>query len=219
MRRALRIANAVRWLNPLALSAVLILSSTASFAATIQLTGIRDVSDSALVSNPTLSGSTYSFTIQNTAASGVIANLGLSFGNTLRLSSFTTSGPFQYNIQNSTIAPDFNFPLDFAMAGVDQTKGLIPGESETFTWNLTLANGSPVSGISATDIAQHQVIRFRLLPTATGTDLALGPGVVPEPATIGVVSLALLGIALCRRRFGCRGSEDNHAALDSSSGC
>lgn len=154
----------------------------------------------AVIFNPSLSGSTYSFTIQNTAPVGIIANFGVSFGNTLRLSSFTTSAPFQFNIMNRTVAPDFNFPLDFAMAGADQTKGLVPGESETFTWMLTTASGDPVSGVSATDITQHQVIRFRLLPTATGTDLAVGPAIVPEPATCAIVMLAVLGIAAVRKR-------------------
>ncbi len=178
---------------PLTISAVLILSSTASFAATIQLSGIRDLNDTAVVSNASLSGSAYSFTIQNTAPVGIIANVGVSFGNTLRLSSFTTSAPFQYNIQNNTVAPDFNFPLDFAMSGGDQTKGLIPGESENFSWIITKADGTPVSGISAMDIAEHQVVRFRLLPRETGTDLALGPGAaIPEPATGAIAGMALL---------------------------
>lgn len=181
---------------PLCISAAAILLSTTSFAATIQLSGITSPNDTAVVSSPTLSGSTYSFTIQNTAPVGIIANVGVSFGNTLRLSNFTTSAPFQYNIQNNTVAPDFNFPLDFALAGADQTKGLVPGESQTFTWMLTMANGSPLSGISAMDIAAHQVVRFRLLPTSTGTDLALGPNIVPEPATGGIVTLALLGFAI-----------------------
>ncbi|MBV8729718.1 MAG: hypothetical protein JO336_07905 [Acidobacteriia bacterium] len=175
------------------ITAVLILSSTASFAATVQLSGIRDLNDTAVVSNVSLSGSAYSFAIENTAPVGIIANVGLSFGNTLRLSSFTTSAPFQYNIQNNTVAPDFNFTLDFALAGADQTNGLMPGESETFTWILTMADGAPVSGISAMDIAEHQVVRFRLLPTATGTDLALGPSAaVPEPATRAITGVALL---------------------------
>lgn len=73
------------------ITAVLIFSSTASFAATIQLSGISDLNDTAVVSNVSLSSSAYSFTIQNTAPVGIIANVGLSFGNTLRLSSFTTS--------------------------------------------------------------------------------------------------------------------------------
>lgn len=180
--------------------AVLILSSTASFAATTQLSGIRDMNDTAIVSNVSLSGDAYSFTIENTAPVGIIANLGLSFGNTLRLTSFTTSAPFQYNIQNDTVAPDFNFLLDFAMAGADQTKGLVPGESESFTWILTMADGSPLSGISAMDIADHQVVRFRLLPTATGTDLALGPSAaVPEPATGAIAGITLLVMAMAAR--------------------
>jgi hypothetical protein len=183
------------------ISAVLILSSTATFAASIQLSGIRDLDDAAVVSNASLSGSTYSFTIENMAPAGVIANVGVSFGNSLRLSSFTTSAPFQYSIQNDTIAPDFNFPLDFAIAGADQTKGLIPGESETFTWILTEADGTPVSGVSAVDIAEHQVVRFRLLPTATGTDLALGPSAaVPEPATGAIAGMALLVLVMAGRR-------------------
>jgi hypothetical protein len=57
---------------------------------------------------------------------------------------------------------------------------------------LTLANGTPVSGISAMDIAQHQVVRFRLLPTASGTDAAVGPQVVPEPAIGAVVGMVLV---------------------------
>ena len=192
------------------ITAVLILSSTASFAATVQLSGIRDLNDTAVVSNVSLSGSTYSFAIENTAPVGVIANVGLSFGNTLRLSSFTTSAPFQYNIQNNTVAPDFNFPLDFALAGADQTKGLMPGESETFTWILTMADGTPVSGISAMDIAEHQVVRFRLLPTASGTDLALGPSAaVPEPATGAIAGMALLVMVMAASR---------HRNLKSASG-
>jgi len=178
--------------------ATLILLCSAAFGATVELQGLLNPNDTAVASNPSLSGNTYSFTIQNTALVGVIANVGVSFGNTLRLSSFTTSAPFQFNIQNNTVAPDFNFPLDFAMAGADQTKGLIPGESESFTWVLTQADGTPVSGISAMDIAEHQVVRFRLLPTATGTDLALAPGAsAPEPATGAVIGMsfvfALLG--------------------------
>ena len=147
-----------------AISAVLILSSTASFAATIQLSGIRDLNDTAIVSNASLSGSAYSFTIQNTAPVGIIANVGVSFGNTLRLSSFTTSAPFQYNIQNNTVAPDFNFPLDFAVAGADQTKGLMPCESENLLdshksrWNASIR-------YSAMDIAQH---RCQIPPAAGG---------------------------------------------------
>jgi hypothetical protein len=189
-----------------AISAVLILSSPASFAATIQLSGIRDLNDTAVVSNASLSGSAYSFTIQNTAPVGIIANVGVSFGNTLRLSSFTTSAPFQYNIQNNTVAPDFNFPLDFAIAGADQTKGLVSGESENFTWILTKADGTPVSGISAMDIAQHQVVRFRLLPTATGTDLALGPSAgIPEPATGAIAGMALLVMAIAAWRHHSKG--------------
>jgi hypothetical protein len=189
-----------------ALSAVLILSSPASFAATIQLSGIRDLNDTAVVSNASLSGSAYSFTIQNTAPVGIIANVGVSFGNTLRLSSFTTSAPFQYNIQNNTVAPDFNFPLDFAIAGADQTKGLVSGESENFTWILTKADGTPVSGISAMDIVEHQVVRFRLLPTATGTDLALGPSAaIPEPATGAIAGMALLVMAIAAWRHHSKG--------------
>ena len=77
----------------------------------------------------------------------------------------------------------------------------MPGESETFTWILTMADGTPVSGISAMDIAEHQVVRFRLLPTATGTDLALGPGAaVPEPATGAIASMALLVMVIAASR-------------------
>jgi hypothetical protein len=173
-------------------------------AASVTLTGFRSPDDSALVSGMSLTGNTYSFTIQNTAPAGVIANLGLNFGNTLRLLSFTTSAPFQYNIQNSIVAGDFNYPLDFAMIG-DQTKGLAPGESETYTWTLGAAGGGPFPAISAADIAAHQVIRFRLLPTASGTDLAAGPNAaIPEPATVSVVSLAFLGMVLVRRSTSCR---------------
>ena len=192
----------------LIMPATLILLCSAAFSATVDLQGLLNPNDTAVASNPSLSGNTYSFTIQNTALVGIIANVGVSFGNTLRLSSFTTSAPFQFNIQNNTVAPDFNFPLDFAMAGADQTKGLIPGESESFTWVLTQADGTPVSGISAMDIAEHQVVRFRLLPTATGTDLALAPGAsAPEPATGAVIGMsfffALLGWT--RRRPSVRG--------------
>jgi hypothetical protein len=146
-------------------------------------------------------GDVYTFTIENTAPAGVIANVGLSFGNSLRLVSFTTSAPFQYNIQNNTVAPDFNFPLDFAMAGADQTSGLVSGESETYSWVLSTATGMPISGISAMDIAAHQVVRFRLLPTASGTDLALGPAITPEPATVFLMSVGFLGLAIGSHRM------------------
>lgn len=182
----------------LTLSAILSLLTPATFAATVQLQGLLDPNDTAVVSNPSLSGSTYSFSIQNTVETGVIANLGVSFGNTLRLSSFITSAPFLYTIQNNTIAPDFNLPLDFAMVGMDQAMGIAPGASETYTWMLTFADGTPVSGISAMDIAEHQVVRFRLVPTASGTDAAVGPQVVPEPAIGPVVGIVLVVLIRCR---------------------
>ena len=49
------------------ITAVLILSCTASFAATIQLSGISDLNDTGVVFDVSLSGSAYSFTIENTA--------------------------------------------------------------------------------------------------------------------------------------------------------
>jgi hypothetical protein len=187
-------------IRPIIVSAVLSLFATTSLASTIQLNGIIDPNDTAVVSNPVLSGSVYTFTIQNTASVGVIANLGLGFDDTLRLSSFTTSAPFQYTIKNNVFVPDFNLTLDFAMVGVDQTMGIAPGASESYTWMLTMADGTPVSGISATDIAEHQVVRFRLLPSETGTDLALGPQLVPEPSTGGIVGITFFAMLLSWRR-------------------
>jgi hypothetical protein len=183
-----------------AFSALAIVFGTVAAGATIQLSGLQSTQNTAVVSNMSLLGSVYTFTIQNTAPVGVVANLGVSFGNTLRLVIFTTSAPFQYNIQNNTVAPDFNFPLDFAMAGADQTKGLVPGQSETYSWVLSTATGLPISGISATDIAEHQVVRFRLLSTPSGTDLAVGPAAIPEPATGSLVVLALVSIGIRGRR-------------------
>ena len=107
----------------LIMSGAIVLLRSTGFSATFELQGLLNPNDTAIVSNPSLAGDIYSFTIQNTAPVGVIANLGISFGNTLRLSSFTTSAPFQYTVVNNTSAPDFNLPLDFAMAGQDQNGG------------------------------------------------------------------------------------------------
>jgi hypothetical protein len=187
---------------------VAVFCGTVSQGATIDLSGIRSAQDTVAVSNISLLGNVYTFTIENTAPAGVIANLGLSFGNSLRLVSFTSSAPFQYNIQNNTVAPDFNFPLDFAMAGADQTKGLVPGESETYSWILSTATGTSISGISAMDIAGHQVVRFRLLSTPSGTDLAVGPAITPEPATVLLMGVGLLGFAIGSRRMHRASNED-----------
>lgn len=179
----------------------LIFGGSALQSETVTLNGIRDIQDSAIVSNFSLVGSTYTFTIQNTAPDGVIPNLGLSFGNQFRLTSYTTTSSFAYNIQENLIAADFNFPLDFAMVGQDQTVGIAPGQSATYTWLLTFANGDPLSGVSAEEIADHQVIRFRDLPTTTGTDLAIA---TPEPSTSMLLFFAFLlspGIRKQWKRF------------------
>jgi hypothetical protein len=186
--------------GPLGVSALAIFSASSTLAATIQLSGLRSPQDTALVSNISLSGNVYTFTIENTAGVGVIPNFGESFGNSLRLVSFNSSTPFQYNIQNNLVAADFNFPLDFAMVGTDQTQGLMPGQSATLSWTLSTASGMALSGISAADIAQHQVIRFRLLPTASGTDLAVGPA-IPEPGTFSLVFLSVIGLTAGARNW------------------
>ena len=164
----------------------------------------------AAVSNYTLSGNTFTFTVTNTSASGSITALGFDL---------TGNRPDTYSIFSATNA---NFGIgqdvqaqagavtsagvnagvfDFALltgnnfGGGTVAQGIGPGGSATFT--IT----GDFSGMTAEQIARAISVRFQgISPGDQSTVAEPVPGTVPEPATMILLGTGLAGVAARARK-------------------
>jgi len=178
--------------------AILLFASEAQ-AASINLIGVNGSGATATLSNYTLVGNIFSFDLINTSGVGFVTNLGIHLNDLVDATAFTTTSPFVYTIiHDGATAPDGgSLPAnDFFITPPNQTAGINPGQTFHYTFTLTMDDGSPLSGITANQLAGGMVVRVRGLPTPSGADLVAA---VPEPTSILLLAGGLSAAALRRR--------------------
>jgi len=179
-----------------ALTGVLLASEAQ--AGSINLTALNGSGASASVSNYSLVGNVLAFDITNTSPVGFITSIGMALGDVVDLASFTTTSPFTYTIIHDGAPPPDGGSLpanDFFINPSTQAAGINPGQTFHFSFNLTMDDGSALSGFTAEQLAGALSARVRGLPTpASGADLVA----TPEPGSL-VLLAGGLAVAFARR--------------------
>ena len=197
--------------------AMFALSSVAR-ADTITLTGVNGTGVTATVSNYSLSGNTFTFTITNTSvapgSTGTITNIGFALpgdrANNFSLVSSTNSNyKIVYDLNATSGSQNLVSSFDLVLfdkangnptfGGGSVQNGIAGGSSATFV--IT----GDFTGLTADQIAQSIFARFQAV-NGGGSDVATGgnppPGNVPEPMTMILFGTGLAGIAARARRRG-----------------
>ena len=194
--------------------AMFALSSVAR-ADTVTLTGINGTGVTATVTNYSLVGNTFTFTINNTSvapgSTGTITNIGFdltgSRANTYSLVSSTRSG-FHVAFDLNATAGAQNFVNTFDLVLMNNSNG-----SDTFgggSVNNGIAGGTSAtfavsgdfSGMTADQVARSIYARFQAV-NGGGSDVGRAtnsPGQVPEPMTMILFGTGLAGIAARARK-------------------
>ncbi|HKG13777.1 MAG TPA: PEP-CTERM sorting domain-containing protein [Pyrinomonadaceae bacterium] len=191
--------------------AMLALSSVAR-ADTITLTGVNGTGVTATVSNYSLVGNTFTFTITNTSvapgSTGTITNIGFALGgnrpNNYQLVSSTNNNYILVFDEDATSgAQNFVSSFDLVLCnksnggctfgGGSVNDGIAGGTSATFSIS------GDFSGLTADQIANSIFARFQAV-NGEGSDVAGNPGQVPEPMTMLLFGTGLAGLAARARR-------------------
>lgn len=188
--------------------------SSVARADTVTLTGINGTGVTATVTNYSLVGNTFTFTINNTSVApgttGTITNIGFDLSgnraNNFSISSATISGyHVAYDLGATAGAQNFVSTFDFVLmnkqngndtfGGGSVNGGINPGSSATFV--IT----GDFSGMTAQQIASAIYARFQNVNNG-GSDVAHsnGPATVPEPMTMILFGTGLAGVAARARR-------------------
>jgi hypothetical protein len=188
--------------------------SSVAHADTITLTGINGTGVTATISNYTLSGNTFTFTINNTSvapgSTGTITNIGFALpGN--RANNFTlvssTNDSYKIFYDLNATSGSQNLVSSFDLVLVNKTNG-----NPTFgggSVNNGIAGGTSATfvitgdftGLTPEQVARSIFARFQNVNPG-GSDVATGgtPGTVPEPMTMLLFGTGLAGIAARARR-------------------
>ncbi|MDT7541956.1 MAG: motif [Acidobacteriota bacterium] len=186
--------------------------NTAARANSVTLTGINGTGVTATVSNYSLTGNVFTFTITNTSTgstTGTITNIGFALPGT-RPNNYTlvSSSNSNYSLAfdlNATSGSQ-NLVSSFDLVLIDKTNGnptfgggsvnngIAPGTSATFSIS------GDFSGLTADQIARDIFARFQNVNPG-GSDVAAGPGTpTPEPATMFLLGTGLAGLAARARK-------------------
>jgi hypothetical protein len=209
-------------LTTAAVIAMFALSSVAR-ADTLTLTGVNGTGVTATVSNYSLSGNTFTFTINNTSvapgSTGTITNIGFALPGT-RANNFqlvSSSNPnyfIAYDLNAQAGAQNYVSSFDLVLmdksngnptfGGGSVQNGIGGGSSATFVITGDFA------GLTADQIARSIFARFQAV-NGGGSDVATNtgnppPGSVPEPMTMILFGTGLAGVAARARRR--RGSKE-----------
>jgi len=193
--------------------AMFALSSVAR-ADTVTLTGINGTGVTATISNYSLSGNTFTFTITNTSvapgSTGTITNIGFALpgnrANNFTLVSSTNSNYALVHDLNATagaqnLVSSFDLVLtnkvngNVTFGGGKVSDGIAGGTSATFVITGDFA------GLSADAVARSIFARFQAV-NGDGSDVAgnPNPNPVPEPMTMLLFGTGLAGVAARARR-------------------
>jgi hypothetical protein len=175
-------------------------SARVAQANSITFDGVLGSGVTATVSNDSLVGNLFSFTLRNTSqVGGIITNIALDKGDSLSLTGFTTNAGISYSsFDDPASAPELppTHVIDFALFPPNQSIGIAAGQSFLFTWTLA-PEPVPFVGMTADSIGDAMSLRFRLVPTSeSGADIAVP---TPEPASLMLVGTGVLGIVRRRR--------------------
>ncbi|HYP02276.1 MAG TPA: PEP-CTERM sorting domain-containing protein [Pyrinomonadaceae bacterium] len=171
----------------------------------------------ATISNYTLTGNSFTFTISNTSSTGSITALGFNLPGTDRGTfTLTSTSDADFAIQSEvkaqagaqTSTPNLDFALITGknFGGGKVGEGILPGTSATFT-----VSGN-FSGLTADQVASLVFARFQgIQPGDRSIVVNVSPEPIPEPATMILLGTGLAGAAasIRRKRRNANNAENN----------